>query len=155
MLFRSSEVTIEGQRFIGATLWFPKEEAHHWYKRELSDFYVISGFDPWVYEEHARDLDYLKDEMRAGDVVVTHHLPHVRSVSPRFRDSSINGFFHAADTDPLVERGAAAVWVHGHTHDPCDYGVNGTRVVCHPRGYPGEEISWTQVPKVIECPVKK
>lgn len=23
----------------------------------------------------------------------------------------------------------------GHTYDPCDYEMNGTRVVCNPRGY--------------------
>jgi hypothetical protein len=29
----------------------------------------------------------------------------------------------------------ACLWVHGHTHDSFDYVVNGTRVVCNPRGY--------------------
>ena len=29
----------------------------------------------------------------------------------------------------------ASLWVHGHTHDSFDYTVNGTRVVCNPRGY--------------------
>ena len=27
------------------------------------------------------------------------------------------------------------LWVHGHTHDSFDYEVNGTRVLCNPRGY--------------------
>jgi hypothetical protein len=27
------------------------------------------------------------------------------------------------------------LWVHGHTHDSFDYTLNGTRVVCNPRGY--------------------
>jgi len=25
-----------------------------------------------------------------------------------------------------------ALWIHGHTHDPFDYEVDGTRVVCKP-----------------------
>ena len=29
----------------------------------------------------------------------------------------------------------AALWLHGHTHDSFDYRINGTRVVCNPRGY--------------------
>ena len=29
----------------------------------------------------------------------------------------------------------ACLWVHGHTHDSFDYTINGTRVVCNPRGY--------------------
>jgi hypothetical protein len=32
--------------------------------------------------------------------------------------------------------GRAALWVHGHTHSSFDYLLNGTRVVCNPRGYP-------------------
>ena len=28
-----------------------------------------------------------------------------------------------------------ALWVHGHMHDPFDYEIYGTRVVCNPRGY--------------------
>jgi predicted phosphodiesterase len=35
------------------------------------------------------------------------------------------------------------LWIHGHTHDPFDYEINGTRVICNPRGYPGENASWT------------
>ncbi|MEO8655932.1 MAG: metallophosphoesterase, partial [Ramlibacter sp.] len=27
------------------------------------------------------------------------------------------------------------LWIHGHTHDSFDYRMNGTRVVCNPRGY--------------------
>ena len=32
--------------------------------------------------------------------------------------------------------GRAAVWIHGHTHTSFDYRIQGTRVVCNPRGYP-------------------
>lgn len=32
-----------------------------------------------------------------------------------------------------VER--VALWIHGHTHDSFDYTVEGTRVLCNPRGY--------------------
>ena len=31
--------------------------------------------------------------------------------------------------------GHAALWVHGHMHDSLGYQVNGTRVLCNPRGY--------------------
>jgi hypothetical protein len=35
----------------------------------------------------------------------------------------------------LLDGSRVALWVHGHTHDSFDYEVNGTRVVCNPRGY--------------------
>jgi hypothetical protein len=31
------------------------------------------------------------------------------------------------------------LWTHGHTHDPFDYMVGKTRVVCNPRGYAGHD----------------
>jgi hypothetical protein len=34
-----------------------------------------------------------------------------------------------------------AVWIHGHTHDSCDYVEEGTRVVCNPRGYGPFELN--------------
>ena len=35
-----------------------------------------------------------------------------------------------------------ALWVHGHSHTAVDYDVAGTRVVCNPRGYPGEDTDF-------------
>jgi predicted phosphodiesterase len=34
------------------------------------------------------------------------------------------------------------VWCHGHTHEAADKIVEGVRVVCNPRGYPGENKNW-------------
>ena len=33
------------------------------------------------------------------------------------------------------------LWIHGHMHDSFDYNVNGTRVVCNPRGYVRDGIN--------------
>src|SRR5439155_709852 len=30
------------------------------------------------------------------------------------------------------------LWIHGHTHTFFDYRAGGARVICNPRGYPGE-----------------
>jgi hypothetical protein len=30
------------------------------------------------------------------------------------------------------------LWIHGHTHDRCDYVLAETRVVANPLGYPNE-----------------
>lgn len=31
------------------------------------------------------------------------------------------------------------LWVHGHMHNASDYVIGDTRVVCNPKGYPGEK----------------
>jgi hypothetical protein len=36
---------------------------------------------------------------------------------------------------------SAVLWIHGHTHESFDYVVNGTRVVCNPRGYAPRDLN--------------
>ena len=76
----------------------------------------------------------LKTPWRGTTVVVTHHAPSARSVESRFEGSPLNACF-ASHLDHLVRSDLAAVWIHGHMHHSIDYRVNGTRVVCNPRGY--------------------
>ena len=42
---------------------------------------------------------------------------------------------HANWLDALIESSGAALWVHGHTHNSCDYHIKRTRVLANPRGY--------------------
>jgi hypothetical protein len=65
--------------------------------------------------------------------VVTHHLPSMRSVAPRYENDPLTAAF-ASNCDDLLELGAD-LWIHGHTHDSCDYMAGRMRVVCNPRGY--------------------
>ena len=70
-------------------------------------------------------------------IVVTHHLPSEGSVHPRYAYSELNPAF-VSRLDETVA--LADLWLHGHTHESCDYLVDGieghaARVVCNPRGY--------------------
>lgn len=65
-------------------------------------------------------------------VVITHHLPSMSSVAQRYKTDLLSACF-ASELSHLF--GEMSVWIHGHTHDSCDYEMNGTRVVCNPRGY--------------------
>jgi predicted phosphodiesterase len=131
-------VEIEGTRFVGATLWFPPTPDEVGYRQFLSDFALIDDFVPWVHETHARHLAFLERTVQPDDVVVTHFVPHPRSIAAQFATSPLNRFFVAEDAAPLVERSGARLWIHGHTHVSFDYAVGQTRVVCNPRGYPHE-----------------
>ena len=70
-------------------------------------------------------------------MVVTHHLPHPASLPERFKGDLLNAAY-ASDLTEIIESGRQALWVHGHTHDSCDHSVDGTRVICNPRGYEDE-----------------
>jgi hypothetical protein len=95
---------------------------------------------PRLYAAGLLSRAFLEREIRAGDVVVTHHLPHWNSVQPQFAGNPTNRYY-VHDVSDLLESRAAKLWIHGHVHSAWDYSVGDTRVLCNPRGYPGETDS--------------
>lgn len=143
---------VGSRRFVGATLWFEEKPDNDRYAAELSDFLLIDDFRTQVYRRHRRDRRQLDRLLRPGDVVVTHHLPSRRSVHPRFAGSELNRFFVCPCEDLLAER-RPALWIHGHTHESCDYRAGHTRVLCNPYGYWGHECNSAFSPAlVVELP---
>jgi len=152
-------VVIGGVRFLGATLWTdfalhgadPQSlrRAMSDAKYGMSDFSIIrNGTHGLFRPEHARQMhleqvrwirERLADEFRGPTVLVTHHLPHPRSIHPKYRGSALNPSF-ASDLSHFMGS-PIALWVHGHTHESCDYIEEGTRVVCNPRGYGPFELN--------------
>lgn len=137
-LLDNSTTTIDGQRFVGTTMWFRWEEGIQRRHGMLSDFSAIEGAATHIYEENRRALEFLEETVTAQDVVVTHHLPHEASISPPWKGSELNCFF-LCDVGDLILRRQPKVWCHGHTHSSCDYKLGATRVVCNPFGYAAHE----------------
>jgi Calcineurin-like phosphoesterase len=147
------ECILGGARFLGTTLWTDYElygSAPEDLERamadaaiEMNDFRMIqwAGGEPLepalVRDMHLTGVAWLAERLAepfgGPTVVVTHHLPHRRCSHPKYEGTRFNPCF-ASDLDHLV-RAPVALWVHGHTHESIDFLVNGTRVVCNPRGY--------------------
>jgi predicted phosphodiesterase len=145
---------VDGVRFLGATLWtdfelYPEPErraaAVASALRYVRDFTRITGddagepFTPQMsIELHRRARAWLEAQLvqpfDGSTVVITHHAPSRGSVHSRFAGSPVNPAF-VSDAEALMDGRHAALWLHGHTHDSFDYRINGTRVVCNPRGY--------------------
>lgn len=90
-----------------------------------------------TYEMHKRfiaDLSSRKD--LAGKIVMTHHAPSNRSLNSRYPHG---GEYYASPLDQLVEDLSPALWVHGHVHQPKDYRIGTTQIICNPHGYKGWE----------------
>ena len=133
-----NEITvIAGQRFIAGTMWFRPDPLGDLNKRFMHDFSLIQDFEPWVYDQNAAFEKVLATHVEAGDVVVTHHLPALESVPPRFARSATNAYF-VSDATSYIREHQPKLWIHGHTHDRCDYMLGETRVVANPLGYPNE-----------------
>ena len=49
--------------------------------------------------------------------------------------------FFVCDMAPHVRERQPKLWIHGHSHDCCDYMLAKTRVVANPLGYPSEPRS--------------
>jgi Icc-related predicted phosphoesterase len=160
-LLQDSEVIIDGVRFLGSTLWTDFEifgngrmamrNAGRW----MNDFRVIFPTDQrealspeqtlrWHMKSRFWIEEALREPFDGKIIVVTHHLPHPRSVHPQYANDPVTPAF-CSDLSELVENSGATLWVHGHTHTSCDYMAGETRVVCNPKGYGPQARS-----KVIE-----
>lgn len=132
----NSTVTIDGQRFVGSSLWFPQSRHTDMYAQQLSDFSQISDFKP--YEWNRRASDYLLKEVKKGDLVVTHQAPSAQSIALKFLGSPINGFFFSNEEGTILRK-YPKTWIHGHTHTSFSYKLGGTQILCNPFGYARRE----------------
>jgi hypothetical protein len=155
------EVHLGGIRFLGATLWTnflldgdgqARALAVQTALRQMRDFqriHVDEAQSELFTPSHSaasfvRDAAWLADRLaqphEGPTVVITHHAPSPRSIHPRFAGSPLNACF-VSDAQSLLDGERVQLWVHGHTHDTFDYVVNGTRVVCNPRGYARDGVN--------------
>ena len=152
-LLDGDEAVIDGVRFLGATLWtdfgFDGREpgqiarAMALAQHGMVDYRTIRVRDSELLSPqdtraiHERQAAWLAARLampfEGTTVVVTHHLPHRRSVHPKFEGDDLNPSF--VSHLPQLVREPVSLWVHGHTHESRDYAIGVTRVVCNPRGY--------------------
>lgn len=136
-------IIIEDTVFIGATLWTNFRNDHFarmTAKDMISDFNLINDFTTGMpvvmFDKH---FEYIKHTYELypelKKVIVTHFLPAIECISPRFqRDNLINKYF-ANDLGNWIGNIQNTTWVFGHTHDSVDIMIGDTRMLCNPYGY--------------------
>ncbi|MDI1274495.1 metallophosphoesterase [Polaromonas sp.] len=157
----NDQVILEGVRFLGTTLWtdfmlrpdgeertLAMQEAQR-FMRDFNKIHIDEAAPRLFTPDDAAalcraDVHWLESrlaEPHAGPtVVITHHAPSRQSIHSRFAGSLLNGCF-VSDLQHLADVQRTQLWVHGHTHDSFDYLLNGTRVVCNPRGYATDGVN--------------
>lgn len=156
-----AQQVIGGVRFLGSTLWtdflldgdgegrtvavdqalrFMRDYSRIWLDDEL-----LQRFTPvdsvTLFQRHAAWLAHALAVPHDGPtVVITHHAPAPASIHPRFAGSPINACF-VSRAEHLLDGERVQLWIHGHTHDSFDYHLNGTRVLCNPRGYARDGVN--------------
>lgn len=131
---------VEGLRIAGTPLWFPKPSNPLVMldRYAINDFNVIKGFEPWVYDENRRAMEFLQREAPRADIIVTHHVPTVLATSARFKTDTTNHYF-ITDVTRLIQDAQPKLWCFGHTHDRQWLRIDETLLACNPFGYPFEQ----------------
>lgn len=152
--------------FLGGTLWtdMNKEDplTLHAVSSMMNDYSVIlndsvgyTKLRPYhTVVRHRQTVDFIKMlvslKLSEKYVVVSHHAPSILSVEPNWKDHLLmNGAYYSDLSDFILDRDQIKLWIHGHTHSPHDYLLGDTRVVCNPRGYPGEGKAEFKI-KIVE-----
>ena len=157
-LLDKESVNINGYDFHGGTLWtdFNDMDTYtmHNAATAMNDYNGVKNTADtvsWKFlpkhalRDHQHMLNYLRTCMdtyrEAGRtdnrvVVITHHAPSKNSIHEKYaHDTLMNGNFYTDLDEFILANPQIQLWIHGHMHDPFDYGIGGTRVVCNPRGY--------------------
>jgi Icc-related predicted phosphoesterase len=149
-------VEIDGVHFVGGTMWTDcnKGDAMTLYHLEqcMTDFRVIriagENFKKFLPKrtvmEFTKTRDYFKTVIEnlpkdAKVVVCSHHAPSHLSIHEIYkRDTLMNGGYSSDLSEFILDHPRIKLWTHGHMHNNFDYMIGDTRVVCNPKGYPGE-----------------
>ena len=144
--------------FIGATLWTDLNKGNpltlHAIADMMNDYRVIRNDEhgytklrpAHTMHRHQQTLSYMKQvlvDMKDKKVVfVGHHAPSAMSTHDRYKHNVhyvMNGGYHSELSEFILDHPQITLWTHGHMHDPFDYNIGTTRVVCNPRGYKGAD----------------
>lgn len=139
----NSSVHLGKVQIHGTTLWHRKPKKVRGadgreYTPWLMDVEFIERHAATVGRRNGAAVRFLRKAVKPGDIVVTHHLPSYLSVSQQYKNDSHNESF-VSPQDQLIADLRPALWIHGHTHTPCDYMLHDTRVFCNPYGYERSE----------------
>ncbi|MFI8383262.1 metallophosphoesterase [Pseudomonas sp. NPDC079086] len=152
------EVIISGVRFLGVTTWTDFSATGNQplavmvAQQRMSDFRQIRT-DNYrriraadLIEQAALARSWLRCKLSDGHagptVVITHHAPLLQSLRENPHSGTHLDAAYANHWDDLMGYDQVALWLHGHSHVAADYSAGGTRVVCNPRGYPGEQTNF-------------
>jgi predicted phosphodiesterase len=149
-------VEIDGVVFVGGTLWTNMNKndptTMQLIESMMNDFRIIRNsqrnyarFSPLDSAVHHREtLEYIKSVVDSDAskkyVVVGHHAPTALSIHEKYKNEyHMNGGYYSDLSEFILDRPQIVLWTHGHMHDPFDYMMGETRIVCNPRGYKGHD----------------
>ena len=153
-LLDRAAVTIEGVRFIGATLWThfklcasAQEPAARGAAEAMDDCRSAGPFDHGTGQltaestarRHGEDRRFIEHELAVAHrngletVVITHHAPTVRSIPSWLRGHPLSAA-SASHLNRVIRKYQPTMWIHGHASSPVSERIDKTWVVANPHG---------------------
>jgi len=149
------KLVIDDVVFLGASLWSDmnrRDPITMMSIREyMNDYKAIAHYhnSAWdrlrpqttvdKHSETVQWLRYMLQEDKRKTVIATHHAPSRQSIHASYAEQWLtNGAFVSDLDDLIIDHPHVAMWTHGHVHNPWDYTVGDTRIVCNPYGYGNE-----------------
>lgn len=142
--YHNKVVRIDDTDFVLSTLWSHISPADRFFiERGMNDFRqiryggrLLSAEDYNV--EHEKCLSFIQQSVAESTakhiVVVTHHLPTRKAVSPHYRTNILNSAF-ATELGEYIVDNKIDYWIYGHSHENMDIQLGTTQVVCNQLGY--------------------
>lgn len=141
----------QGIKFIGSTLWTDMDKGNpvtlNLIQGCMNDYRKITykaGPDSYrklrpidTVHIHRESRKFIENELKQGipTVVITHMAPTGFSINEKFAGAATNAAYFSDLSELILDNPNIKYWIHGHVHDPADYMVGETRVLCNPRGY--------------------
>jgi predicted phosphodiesterase len=127
-------------RFFCATLWTNFNDnplAETIAARCINDFRYIEGANIETMKKAFYETRKALAEYRP-QIVMTHFAPFHKSIDPKYGETPLNYFFCNDMKNTLSRQTQIRLWMHGHTHTPMDYQIDGRKVAANQLGYRGE-----------------
>jgi len=110
---------------------------------------IIKDFSVDLCQEiHKQEREYIVETCEQFEgykkIVITHFLPSTSCIHPKYYGKDPLNKYFANDLDWWILNQKNTTWCFGHTHDKMDVVVGTTRLLCNPRGYPGENMGYNQ-----------
>ena len=129
--------------------WYDVKSPWMWY-RYMNDCRNGFGGADVGYKEVQRLMEFQAESLHQilcedrKFVVTTHTAPCEETLDRRFEGEYSNTWYWSPKMRELLGRHSdkILVWNHGHTHSAAEEIVEGVRIICNPRGYPGENPDW-------------
>lgn len=165
-VLENKSVKLDGITFHGATLWTDfrllgnpringsicqsKMNDYKMIRRDPS-YSKLRSID--TFSIHMASRKWLEESIESSNtdknIVITHHAPSIKSVPLKFREDVVSSAY-ASDLEEMIFKYQPNYWIHGHIHEPIEYEIGKTKIICNPHGYIDEPYNGYKQELIIE-----